>query len=191
MKENKKLIGCFVLLSVVGYCMYKSHDWYWYWYALKDPLAVIHFEQEFKSYSNMELLNIMQERASQRTDAASRVMLERTNTDDIFDSLFAQKRYGYITTDRDKKVYNALYPEYFDESFTWQHAGSMQILAKLGYEEMIPEAGKFAMRGQYDEALEALKYLKSKADARELIEQIAAQNNDPFAADRAKKMLVN
>jgi len=187
--KSKVFISIAIILA--AYCAYSWHDWYWTLTSWVHPDIDRRLEDQFKSLSNSELLNILQERISSRTNAASWVLEKRENTDDIFDSLFAQKRYGYITTDRDKKVYNALYPEYFDESFTWQHAGSMQILAKLGYEEMIPEAGKFAMRGQYDEALEALKYLKSNTAARELIEQIAAQNNDPFAADRAKKMLVN
>jgi len=190
MKLKSKILAGVAFVVVVG-CAYCWHDWYWTVVSWVHPDVSRQYERQFQALSNAELLEIMEERTSPRTNGALWVLEKRENTDDVFDELYRKNYFGYMTSDRDRKVYNILFYHDINNSFTRGHARSMQILAKLGYEEMIPEAGKFAARGQYDEALEALKYLKSNTAARELIEQIAAQNNDLFAADRAKKMLVN
>jgi len=188
MKTKSKIVIT-VAVFLIAYCAYSWHDWYWTVTSWAHPDVSRQYERQFQTLSNAELLEIMEERTSPRTNGALWVLEKRTNTDDIFDELYQKRYFGYITSDKDRKVYNVLFYNDINNSFTRGHARSMQILAKLGYEEMIPEAGKFVARGQYDEALEALQYFKANATARKVIEQIAAQKNDPFAAERAEKLL--
>ena len=187
--KRKQIFTLAAILIVLGFCAYSWHDWYWYWYAGIHPDITRKYEQQFSDLSNRELLDILSERASPRTGGAYMVLRARRNTDDVFEELIKHGYFNLITSDKERKVYAILTKKYVKDRFDYKHQIAMQILAKLGYEEMIPEAAKFAARGQYDEALEALRYFKSNAAARKLIQQIAAQNNDSFAADRAKKIL--
>ncbi|NLT12730.1 MAG: hypothetical protein GXY05_00150, partial [Clostridiales bacterium] len=97
--------------------------------------------------------------------------------------------YDLITSDKQRKVYDVLTARYINGSFDYKHQMAMTILAKFGYTDMITEAGKFIVREQYSDALEALKYFPDKPQATELITAIARQSKDPVAAFEAERLL--
>ncbi|NLT15416.1 MAG: hypothetical protein GXY05_13865 [Clostridiales bacterium] len=191
MKLKTKMMFVIGTIVVSVFCW---HRWYWTLVTWVHPDITRRIEEQYKLFSNEQLISVLGERVSPRTDAAGTILETRNTATEsyLIQKLYSRKRnIGYLrflTVDEDKYAWNALIKK-VNGSFTEEHVVAYEILAKLGYEEMIAEAGKFVARGQYDEALEALQYFKGNATARKVLEQIAAQNNDPFAADRAKKML--
>ena len=78
MKKVKiKKIKFILLILLLGFCTYASHDWYWTVYSWIHPDVSRMYENKYKNLSDEELRKILKQRPSPKTNGALFVLQDR------------------------------------------------------------------------------------------------------------------